>query len=35
MLTHLGLDAADVLRELDRRFGQSGLEEKARRGAAT
>lgn len=32
MLKHLGLDPADVLDELERRFGQSGLEEKAARG---
>lgn len=31
MLAHQGLGAADVLAELERRFGQSGLEEKASR----
>lgn len=31
MLSHLDLDSADVLRELGRRFGLSGLEEKASR----
>ena len=29
MLSHLDLSAADVLQELERRFGLSGLEEKA------
>jgi phosphoribosyl-ATP pyrophosphohydrolase len=33
MLAHLGLGPADVLAELDRRFGLSGLAEKAARGA--
>lgn len=32
MLAHLNLSPDDVLRELERRFGLSGLEEKARRG---
>ena len=32
MLSHLGADSQDVLRELGRRFGLSGLEEKAARG---
>lgn len=32
MLKHLGLEPAAVLAELDRRFGLSGLEEKAQRG---
>ena len=31
LLTLRGLDATDVLAELQRRFGTSGLEEKARR----
>jgi len=31
MLSHQGLSAADVLQELARRFGLSGLEEKANR----
>lgn len=31
MLSHCGLSAADVLTELERRFGLSGLEEKASR----
>lgn len=31
MLSHLGLGPDDVLAELDRRFGLSGLEEKASR----
>ena len=30
-LSHLGLDSAQVLAELERRFGCSGLEEKASR----
>lgn len=30
-LTHLGISPTDVLAELDRRFGLSGLEEKANR----
>ncbi len=34
MLAHQGLGPADVLAELERRFGLSGLEEKARRGRA-
>lgn len=32
LLAHQGLGPDDVLRELDRRFGLSGLEEKASRG---
>ncbi len=32
LLAHRGLTPEDVLNELDRRFGLSGLEEKARRG---
>ncbi len=32
MLIHLGARPADVLAELERRFGLSGIEEKARRG---
>jgi len=32
LLAHQGLGPDDVTRELDRRFGLSGLEEKARRG---
>ena len=32
LLAHQGLSPDDVLAELDRRFGLSGLEEKARRG---
>jgi len=32
LLAHQGLGPADVLNELERRFGTSGLEEKARRG---
>lgn len=31
MLSHMGEDASAVLRELDRRFGLSGLQEKANR----
>jgi phosphoribosyl-ATP pyrophosphohydrolase len=31
MLAHQGLGPGDVLAELDRRFGLSGIEEKARR----
>lgn len=31
LLAHQGLGPRDVLRELERRFGLSGLEEKARR----
>jgi len=31
MLSHQGLKVEDVLNELDRRFGLSGLEEKAQR----
>lgn len=31
MLSHLDLSSADVLEELERRFGTSGLEEKAAR----
>lgn len=33
MLAHLGMGPAEVLAELERRFGLSGLEEKSRRGA--
>jgi phosphoribosyl-ATP pyrophosphohydrolase len=32
LLAHKGLGPEDVLAELERRFGLSGLEEKARRG---
>ena len=32
LLAHQGLKPDDVLAELDRRFGLSGLDEKARRG---
>lgn len=32
MLKHLGLEPEQVLAELERRFGLSGLEEKANRG---
>jgi len=32
LLAHLGLGPEVVLKELERRFGLSGLEEKARRG---
>jgi phosphoribosyl-ATP pyrophosphohydrolase len=32
MLSHLKLDSKDLLLELERRFGTSGLEEKAARG---
>ncbi|MCW8847777.1 MAG: phosphoribosyl-ATP diphosphatase, partial [Sedimenticola sp.] len=32
LLAHQGLKPQDVLNELDRRFGLSGLEEKAQRG---
>lgn len=32
LLAHQGLHPDDVTRELERRFGLSGLEEKARRG---
>ena len=31
LLKHHGLDSDDILQELERRFGQSGLEEKANR----
>ena len=31
LLAHLGMGPEDVLKELERRFGLSGLEEKARR----
>jgi len=31
MLVHLGIKPVDVLAELERRFGLSGIEEKARR----
>jgi phosphoribosyl-ATP pyrophosphohydrolase len=34
LLAHQGLGPADVLAELQRRFGLSGLEEKAQRGDA-
>lgn len=34
LLAHQGLGPEDVLEELARRFGLSGLEEKARRGGA-
>lgn len=34
LLAHQGLGPQDVLRELDRRFGLSGLEEKASRKGA-
>lgn len=34
LLAHQGLGPKDVLEELARRFGLSGLEEKARRGGA-
>lgn len=34
MLSALGLDSTDVLAELQRRFGLSGIDEKAARGAA-
>ena len=34
MLVHLDLQPDEVLAELERRFGQSGLEEKARRQAS-
>ncbi len=34
LLAHQGLGPARVLAELERRFGLSGLEEKARRGQA-
>jgi phosphoribosyl-ATP pyrophosphohydrolase len=33
LLANQGLTADDVLRELERRFGVSGLDEKARRGS--
>jgi phosphoribosyl-ATP pyrophosphohydrolase len=32
LLAHQGLKPDDILAELERRFGSSGLEEKARRG---
>lgn len=32
MLSHLGLEPRDVLHELERRFGVSGIDEKASRG---
>lgn len=35
MLAHLDVGPAEVLAELERRFGLSGLEEKARRGTDT
>ncbi|HLQ24817.1 MAG TPA: phosphoribosyl-ATP diphosphatase [Acidiferrobacterales bacterium] len=31
LLAHLGLSPEDVMRELDRRFGESGLDEKVKR----
>jgi phosphoribosyl-ATP pyrophosphohydrolase len=31
MLSHLDIDVDEVLKELERRFGLSGLEEKANR----
>ena len=34
MLSHLGLSHQDVLNELERRFGLSGLEEKASRASS-
>jgi phosphoribosyl-ATP pyrophosphohydrolase len=34
LLAHQGLGPDDVLKELERRFGLSGLEEKAQRGDA-
>jgi phosphoribosyl-ATP pyrophosphohydrolase len=34
LLAHEGIKPADVLAELERRFGVSGLEEKARRRGA-
>ncbi len=34
LLAHQGLSAEDVLQELERRFGLSGLEEKAGRGTS-
>ncbi|MGQ0657385.1 MAG: phosphoribosyl-ATP diphosphatase [Chromatiales bacterium] len=33
LLTHLGISHDELLAELDRRFGRSGIEEKANRGA--
>jgi len=33
LLAHRGLGPQDVMQELERRFGLSGIEEKARRGA--
>jgi phosphoribosyl-ATP pyrophosphohydrolase len=35
MLSHLGLDSQQVLAELERRFGLSGLDEKAARTQTT
>ena len=35
MLSHLGLESQQVLAELERRFGRSGLDEKASRTTAT
>lgn len=32
MLSHLELSQCDIMQELERRFGQSGLDEKASRG---
>lgn len=34
LLSHQGLSAADVLKELERRFGLSGIVEKAQRDAS-
>jgi phosphoribosyl-ATP pyrophosphohydrolase len=31
MLSHLDIDVDEILKELERRFGLSGLEEKANR----
>jgi len=33
LLAHRGLEVGDIAAELERRFGTSGLEEKARRGS--
>ncbi len=33
LLAHRGLEMGDIAAELERRFGTSGLEEKARRGS--
>jgi len=35
MLSHMGLSSSDVLEELQRRFGLSGIEEKASRNPAS